>query len=166
MLAFIMKPTLINNIEFAEKNLEITGKIEANNCERLLELLNISSEYSADIRYTLIGTAKKQQLPNLHLSIDATLPVLCQRCLAPMQLDFALSFDYIISAEAPAEAEESDEIDWLEASLTMNVNELVEDELLIAMPIAPKHDNGCAPASTQSGDKPNPFAVLKDLVKK
>ena len=161
-----MKPILINNLEFAEKNLEITGKIEANNCERLLELLNISSEYSADIRYTLIGTAKKQQLPNLHLSIDATLPVLCQRCLAPMQLDFVLSFDYMISAEAPLESEESDEIDWLEASPAMNVSELIEDELLIAMPIAPKHENGCAPATTQSGEKPNPFAVLKDLVKK
>ena len=161
MLAFIMKPILINNIEFAEKNLEITGEIEASSCERLLELLNVSSENLVDIRYTLIGAAKKQQLPNLHLSIDAKLPVLCQRCLAPMQLDFALSFDYIISAQAPAEVEESDEIDWLEASLTMNVNELVEDELLIAIPIAPKHENGCAPATTQSGEKPNPFAVLK-----
>ena len=157
----MMKPTLINNIEFAEKNLERAGKIEASSCERLLELLNVSSENLADIRYKLIGTAKKQQLPNLNLSIQAKLPVLCQRCLAPMQLNFALTFDYVISAQAPLESEENDEIDWLEASLTMNVNELVEDELLIAMPIAPKHENGCAPATTQSGEKPNPFAVLK-----
>ena len=156
-----MKLILINNIEFAEKNLEIAGQIEVSSCERLLELLNVSSENIADIRYKLIGTAKKQQLPNLNLSIDAKLPVLCQRCLAPMRLDFALTFDYVISAEAPTEANESDEVDWLEASPTMNVNELIEDELLIAMPIAPKHDNGCAPASTQSGEKPNPFAVLK-----
>ena len=157
----MMKPTLINNIEFAEKNLEIAGKIEASSCERLLELLNVSSENLADIRYKLIGTAKKQQLPNLNLSIQAKLPVLCQRCLAPMQLNFALTFDYVISAQAPLEAEENDEIDWLEAAPNMNVNELIEDELLIAMPIAPKHDNGCAPATTQSGEKPNPFAVLK-----
>ena len=161
-----MKPTLINNIEFAEKNLEMAGQIEASSCERLLELLNVFSENGADIRYKLIGAAKKQQLPNLHLSIDAKLPVLCQRCLAPMQLDFALAFDYVISAEAPAETEEGDEVDWLEASPNMNLNELIEDELLIAMPIAPKHENGCAPITTQSGEKPNPFAALKTLMQK
>ena len=161
-----MKPILINNLEIAQKNLEITGDLNASSCERLAEILSTSDESLANIRYTIVGTAKKMHLPSLHLTIDAQLPVLCQRCLEEMQLDFALTFDYAISNTAPTEADESDEIDWLEASQEMNINELVEDELLIAMPIAPMHKTDCMKASTQSGEKPNPFAVLKGLVKK
>ena len=161
-----MKPILINNLEIAQKNLEITGDLNVSSCERLAEILSTSDESLANIRYTIVGTAKKMHLPSLHLTIDAQLPVLCQRCLEEMQLDFALTFDYAISNTAPTEADESDEIDWLEASQEMNINELVEDELLIAMPIAPMHKTDCMKASTQSGEKPNPFAVLKGLVKK
>ncbi len=157
-----MKPNLINNIEFAEKGQEITGQIDATSCLRLAELLSVSSENIANIRYTLSGAAKKLQLPSLHLTIDAKLPVLCQRCLEQMQLNFALKFDYVITDTAPTEADESDEIDWLEAAQNMDVGELIEDELLIAMPIAPMHETDCLKASTQSGEKPNPFAVLKD----
>ena len=156
-----MKPTLINNIEFAEKNLTISEQISPITCERLAETLIVSSKHLTNIRYTLTGAAKKMQLPSLHLTINATLPVLCQRCLEEMQLEFALNFNYVITDTAPTEADESDEIDWLEAATEMNVNELVEDELLIAMPIAPMHNTACLKASTQSGEKPNPFAVLK-----
>ena len=155
------KSLLINNLEFAQKNLEITGEIDAKNCDRLLELLSVSDEHGADIRYKLTGAAKKMHLPSLHLQIKAQLPVLCQRCLEAMQLDFSLTFDYVISDNAPAEAEESDDVDWLEASQNIDVGELIEDELLLAMPIAPVHDTDCMKASTQSGEKPNPFAALK-----
>ncbi len=47
----------------------------------------------------------------------------------------------------------------------MNVMELIEDELLMAMPIAPTHTESCIAEKIQSGDKPNPFAVLKGLIK-
>ena len=47
----------------------------------------------------------------------------------------------------------------------MNVLQLIEDELLLAMPIAPTHAEACNKASMQSGEKPNPFAVLKGKIK-
>ena len=156
-----MKPNLINNIEFAEKGLTMSEHIPPATCKRLAEIIILASKNLTDIRYTLSGAAKKLQLPSLHLTVDAKLPVICQRCLEEMQLDFALAFDYAISNTAPTEADESDEIDWLEASSAMNIDELVEDELLIAMPIAPMHETDCLKASMQSGEKPNPFAVLK-----
>jgi uncharacterized protein len=48
----------------------------------------------------------------------------------------------------------------------MDVIALIEDELIMAMPIAPTHNHDCVKLVTQSGEKPNPFAVLKDLVKR
>jgi len=156
-----MKPLLINNLEFAQKNLEISGDLNVASCERLSETLSISSENLANIRYTLVGAAKKMHLPSLRLSIDAKLPVLCQRCLEAMQINLNLSFDYLISEHLPEEIDENDETDWLEPSQHMNLGELVEDELLIAMPIAPVHEVNCIKASLQSGEKLNPFGVLK-----
>jgi uncharacterized protein len=47
----------------------------------------------------------------------------------------------------------------------MDVKLLVEDEVILALPIAPVHDNDCTPVTMQSGEKPNPFAALKGLIK-
>ena len=156
-----MKPLLINNLEFAQKNIEITDDLNVADCPRLAETLSTSDEDVANIRYTLAGAAKKLHLPSLHLQVEAELPVLCQRCLEAMQINLNLAFNYLICENSPEEMDENDEMDWLEPTQHMNLGELIEDELLIAMPIAPTHAVDCAKANMQSGDKPNPFAVLK-----
>jgi len=160
-----MKPIIINNIEFAKKSQEISGEIPLARFERLAEIISKTRKNVTNVRYALVGSTKKMHLPSMGLKIEATLPVLCQRCLEEMQIDLSLKFDYVISATAPSEFEESDEIDWLEPSQEMDLNELIEDELLIAIPIAPVHETNCAKASMQSGEKPNPFAVLKERFK-
>jgi len=163
-----MKSLLINNLEFAKKNQEINGLLEITNCERLAEITSKTGENVANIRYKLTGSAEKMNLPSLHLQIEAQLPVLCQRCLEGMQLNFSLEFDYLISDKELSESEENEEnedVDWLEASQELNLIELIEDELLIAIPIAPMHDSSCLQANLQSGEKPNPFAVLKGRFK-
>jgi uncharacterized protein len=82
-----------------------------------------------------------------------------------MHINLDLNFDYLISDYALDDIDENDEIDWLEANNEMNLCELIEDELLLAIPIAPVHENNCSKLSMQSGDKPNPFAVLKGKIK-
>jgi len=47
----------------------------------------------------------------------------------------------------------------------MDLLTLIEDEIIIATPIAPLHEGNCAHGTMQSGEKPNPFAVLKGLIK-
>jgi uncharacterized protein len=47
----------------------------------------------------------------------------------------------------------------------MDVVQLIEDEIIMALPIAPTHEQNCGPQVMQSGEKPNPFAVLKGLIK-
>ncbi|MGQ0442928.1 MAG: YceD family protein [Methylophilaceae bacterium] len=162
----MMKPTLINNLEFAQKQETISGEIAVKNCDRLAETLTCSSQNVTNIRYTLTGQAKKLYLPSLHLTIDTTLPVLCQRCLEQMSMHLSLKFDYLISTTEPDGFDHNDEIDWLEVSSTMNLSELIEDELLVAMPIAPVHEETCTSSHSQSGENPNPFAVLKGIVGK
>ena len=81
-----------------------------------------------------------------------------------MMVNLNLNFDYLISSTEITEAEENDDTDWVEANHEMDVCALIEDELLLALPIAPTHAHDCSKLSTQSGDKPNPFAVLKNAL--
>ena len=82
-----------------------------------------------------------------------------------MLINLDLNFDYLLSDSTINEMEDGDEMDWLEINSEMDVRELIEDELLLAMPIAPAHDGACSSLSMQSGEKPNPFAVLKGKIK-
>lgn len=117
------------------------------------------------IRYLLTGGASSYHLPSLKLSVDAVLTVVCQRCLSEMQLPLSVEYDYVLSEVEPEEFDGDDDVDWLEVSREMNLTELIEDELLIAMPLAPTHEHSCKPAKHESGEKHNPFAVLKGIIK-
>ena len=165
----MMKPLtindlVINNLEFAQAQQTLAGEIDALECERLAETLAPSNK-GAPISFKLTSTARQLRNPSLHLHIEAKLPVICQRCLDEMLVNINLDFNYIICNALPTEVDENDNTDWLEAAPEMNLQALIEDELLLAMPIAPMHDHDCSKQSMQSGERPNPFAVLKDLIK-
>ena len=155
-----MNDLVINNLEFAQTQQTLAGEIDALKCERLAESL-VPNGQGGHINFKLTGAAKQLRNPSLHLHIEAKLPVTCQRCLDKILVSLDLSFNYIICNALPTEIDENDDTDWLEASPDMSLQELIEDELLLAMPIAPMHDADCSEQSMQSGEKPNPFAVLK-----
>ncbi len=156
----------INNLDFAKRLQTLEGDVPFDLLQRLNALLEMDgvSEQSR-IRYQLAGQAQKYQLPSLHLLIDATLPMVCQRCLESMHVPLKLQFDYVISAEIPESLDDIDDMDWVEASVDMDLQALIEDELLIALPIAPVHQTVCKQLTFESGEKVNPFSVLKNLKK-
>ncbi len=167
-----MKLLTINNLEFTQKQLEVTDSFAPISLNRLAETLALQDKnvHLATIHFTLTGDYKRFRQPSLHLHIKSQLPVICQRCLDEMLINLDLNFDYLLSDSTinemeANEVEGSEEIDWLEINSEMNVHELIEDELLLAMPIAPAHDGPCSSLSMQSGEKPNPFAVLKGKFK-
>ena len=166
-----MKTLSINNLEFAQSEQFISGEVNLLEMDRLLDELFMPQTPVAEpsIQFTLTGHNKKYRSPSLHLNVGAHLPTTCQRCLNAMSVNLKLEFDYLITDNEPVGFDENDDLDWLEISATMSVPALVEDELLIAFPIAPTHSSEqqgeCKQHSMQSGEKPNPFAGLKDLIK-
>ncbi|MEH3087785.1 MAG: DUF177 domain-containing protein [Xylophilus ampelinus] len=112
--------------------------------------------------------------PWLHLSGEVVLPLVCQRCLGPV--DVAVSFDRpfrFVADEATAEAEDDEaEEDLLAMRQDFPLRELVEDEFLMALPPVPCHETCPAdlPLSAGEGEfqaaqseKPHPFAALAAL---
>jgi uncharacterized protein len=115
--------------------------------------------------------------PWLHLSAQATLSLICQRCLTPVAEAISFERDFrFVASEALAEVEdEESEEDVLVLSKSFNLLELIEDELLMSTPLVPKHEVCPTPVKLQAADpefvemvqeKPNPFAVLQQLKKK
>jgi uncharacterized protein len=168
----MMKTQSINNLEFALSEQSISGAFSILEMERLSDVLLMPQIVTDDhnIKYTLTGHNKKYSSPSLHLSLDAHFPTTCQRCLNAMSVRLKLEYEYLITDSEPTEFDEIDDLDWLEISPVMSVPALVEDELLIAFPIAPSHSSEqrgeCKQHEMQSDEKPNPFAALKDLIKK
>ncbi|HSI37864.1 MAG TPA: YceD family protein [Methylotenera sp.] len=165
-------PLFIDNIAFAKKNERLAGSLTLANCPRLSELSqanpsenSIEENPAAVVDYLLEGTTDSVGQNLLHLSLTTNLTTTCQRCLGPMPLKMKLDFNYLITDIDDTDVEDSDDIDLQEPSQNMDLIALIEDEIIMAMPIAPIHEEDCGAIVTQSGEKPNPFAVLKGLIK-
>jgi len=177
------QPILIDNVAFAKRGERLAGSLSLADCPRLAELLGSqasdSSASSADkdsskdnsiIHFTINGETNAAGQYFLHLTLSATLNTYCQRCLEQMPLNLNLSFDYLINEidagdSDVAYVEENDDYDIQEPNQALDLRRLVEHEAIMATPIAPAHEGHCAQLAMQSGEKPNPFAVLKGLIK-
>ncbi len=112
----------------------------------------------------------------LHLTVHASFPMECQRCLTPVDVPLSVERSFrFVADEATAEALDDDsEEDLLAMSREFDLHELIEDELLMALPVVPKHDECPTAIPLASSDedfeeanaeKPNPFAALTGLRK-
>jgi uncharacterized protein len=110
----------------------------------------------------------------LHLQASVALPMICQRCLGPADIEMSVDRSFrFVATEAQAQAEDEDaEEDVLALQRDFDLVELIEDELLMALPVVPRHE--VCPIELKlavqdpdfeldSEAKPNPFAVLAKL---
>lgn len=112
--------------------------------------------------------------PAAHLAVDAEVVLTCQRCLGPVRRTLASDSQLVFAAEGTPELPPGHEaIDGDPHRLDLAA--LVEDELLLALPIIPQHEAGeaCAlpagegesPDAAATAEMRRPFAGLKDLLK-
>lgn len=114
----------------------------------------------------------------LHLQAQVLLPLSCQRCLAPVDTPMAVDRWFrFVADEATAAAEDEDcEEDVLALEPRPSLRELIEDELLMELPLVPMHDScpqalaapadpGVDGAAEGQAPRRNPFAELAKLKK-
>lgn len=126
---------------------------------------------SSVLHWSVLGSVDTFGHPQLILGVNATVQLMCQRCMTPF--DFVIASESVLllarSEEHADEIDamlEDDAIDVIVGSKTLNLLSLVEDEALLAIPLAPKHDvcpEHAAQDALKSAKKPSPFDVLKDL---
>ena len=110
----------------------------------------------------------------LHLTVQATQPLLCQRCLSPVDVPLQVDRWFrFVADEATAELLDDDaEEDLLAISREFNLRELIEDELLMSLPVVASHEDCPVAVVMESSsedfdaaeeEKPNPFASLSNF---
>jgi len=107
----------------------------------------------------------------LRLHVKTEVRLECQRCLQPMTQPLRIDRRFFfVPGEAAAEALDADsEDDVLALTPALDLQALVEDELLLALPIVPRHDVCPDPLRLAADDdgvaepEDHPFAALAAL---
>lgn len=110
------------------------------------------------------------------LQAQAAIPMTCQRCLGAcvQALQVHRTFRFVRDEKTALEMDDNSEDEFLVLSNAFDVLELMEEELIMAVPLVPLHDHCPVPLTQQLLSKsssedeieekrPNPFAILSTL---
>lgn len=126
---------------------------------------------SADIHWSATGVERPVTggAPQtwLHLRAQVALELECQRCLGPIRSTVAFDrhFRFVVDEARAAEEDIDADEDVLALTHALNLQDLIEDELLLALPLVPRHERCPAPlphadaAAEAPADDPDPPAT-------
>lgn len=125
---------IIDPLRFARERGQIRNALNLAEMKRLRDGL-----YSSDnaVEYVLSGESGDK--PFLHVEIFGSLVLQCQRCLGPLPFRLAIDSTLIV-AEGGREID--DQLEWIPAEDRIDPMILIEDEILLALPVAPRHPEG------------------------
>jgi uncharacterized protein len=125
------------------------------------------------LQYTVTGSTNHKRHPLLHIQVTGELHMICQRCLE--EVIQAIDIDntlHLVLSESELDSEEDelnavlagdDSPEKIVGSVTFDLLNLLEDEIILSLPIAVTHETCEETLPTSAGDKPSPFAVLAKL---
>lgn len=165
----MLNPNLIDPEVFAAEQQKLQGSFLLEELDSRVSAHEYPANKQSRIEFTLQGGRDRWQRLFLDLRIQADMPLLCQRCITPMPFDLDESSRIVLftDEESLDEAMLADEeLEGMLLTPELDVRELVEDQILMALPAAPRHEE-CGNVSLEkvNQDKPNPFAVLAGLKK-
>lgn len=169
-------PEYIDPLHLADKRGALKGQIPLDNLKRLADLLfDDSGAVSVELFFQREG-----RLATIDGRLDAVLQLRCQNCLGALAwpVSAAVKLGVVTSIAQADKLPEAYEPLVLEGE-TLLLSDIVEDEILLALPIFPKHQHACLDVShfslsasvneaeTRADDKPssreNPFSILANL---
>lgn len=168
-------PKAIEPYRFAHNGQEIIGEIDVADLPRLQEIVHADAGViSVRLRFEIdaLGT------PVVEGDFTTELTLICERCTEPMQLPMDVHCELaLVRHEHFIQGLDEEYEPWIvEPGIDIDPASLIEDELMLALPIVPRHSHPCLPDSvwesqdeetgTQEEKQPaSPFAVLADLKK-
>jgi len=158
----------INSFDFAHHGRELHGVVPVAELPRLQDLL---ADPAGEISYVVRGWQGKDGKPSLEVSMEGVCQLRCQRCLGGFAYPVKLVTRLMLASQAElddAAIDEADEQDSILADDHLDVLALLEEELLLSLPFAPKHPLGTCRPAVEELERPdeNPFAILAGLKKK
>lgn len=156
---------MIDPVAMADAGGTLSGELPLSECGRIV------AEYGPQtgaVSYVLAFGRDEEGLRYVRGALRADVQVECSRCLAPLRLTLEPHPVLGIVADEAAAGQLPERYDPLVASGPMPLPQLLEEELLLALPLAPVHpgpacgDDGEVPADTAERTG-GPFAMLATL---
>jgi len=166
-------------LTFAKNGASLCGEYALGTLPRLAQE-DVSENPTQLVHWSLKGEEIKSEdganqiwlylVANTHITLN------CQRCLTPsdFHLEVIRSFRFVANEQIALSQDDENEEDLLVLDKKFNALELIEDELIMSLPIIPRHpschniylsDLVAENAQSPDFDRPNPFAVLEKLKK-
>ncbi len=112
------------------------------------------------------GSVGEDKRAYVHVKVSGSVLLTCQRCLDPVEHIVAHDvFFQLWPADAVLPDEEllEDAFDALPAGERLDLAQIVEDEVLLGLPLAPRHQACRLPRAVAEPGDISPFEVLKKL---
>lgn len=163
-------PKEIDPFRFAQNGLELEGELPVASMKRLA-----GSLHDADGRVSVFMhfDVDETQTPYMRGKFHAVLTLICERCMEPMTVDIDVDcLLALVKSERKIEGLAEQYDPWIiDNDDPVTLSNVVEDELILALPLVPKHKHDCLPADVwHASDETNveekresPFAVLSSL---
>ena len=162
-------PATIDPYRLAEQSARLKGDILLAKMPRLRDLcIDEGGKFSVD----LVFSHGEPDLVSMTGKISGLVTLSCQRCLEPMQLTLSLAPQ--VYFQRPGENRKlAEELDTVNADEHVDLYRLLEDEVLLALPMIPMHEPDQCTAKKYLQDdtgtganKDSPFAVLAQIKRK
>ena len=172
-----MLPKMIDPRRCADQDIEYQGLMQATLLPRLVEAVEQLFE-PATVRIHIFKDAQNRM--RIQGEAQVVVKVICQRCMKPMTQQIDAEFNLVmVYSDAQAKALPKEYDAWV-VEESANLHQMIEDELLLAMPIVALSDadecdapdmatfnqHANSEIETRTVKRQSPFAVLKDLTEK
>ncbi|HYE37057.1 YceD family protein [Methylocaldum sp.] len=155
-------PDLIDPLEFAEKKRRIAGSMPLSKMDRIRDIvLNGESKVKVELEFKKEGRSTV-----VSGWVEADLKLECQCCLEPLDwpVHSEVHLGIVSSINEGNLLSEPLEPLLLDETGVIDLADIVQDELLLAIPSIPQHSHCVSPkAETAVDSRENPFAVLAQL---
>jgi uncharacterized protein len=156
---------VIDGFEFASAGATQQGTMPISGFSRLRDLL---ASDAGEVAYKVQGQRDERGRPSLRVGVQGTLQLRCQRCLEALPFEVNEEDLLVLAAtqaEIDADPVDAQAPDRVLAGKQMAIRDLVEDELILALPYAARHGECRAAAGTGERESSSPFAGLRGLIR-
>ena len=166
-----MLPRRVDPRKLANQGVALKGEIMPNQCLRLADaVLEILEPITASLSFDINDRGHRSVSGSAVTSVNID----CHRCLEPMQLPLKAELDVeIVWSEDSARNVPRDCDPWVVETESADIIALVEEELLLALPIVNYHpEEECTSTvgystgeelAAEKSDRSNPFEILGQL---
>ena len=130
--------------KLAARASSVSGSLDARRLPNVADSLAPGDD-PAPIAWTVEGGASAEGRPAISIAIEGVVPMVCQRCLARMDWPVSQRTEVLL-AHDEGELERLDaetEGEVILADRQLDAAEMVEDELVLTLPFAPRHEGEC-----------------------